>query len=228
MSTYHPSDPCTDMILNFISVGESAGNYNAVIGDAHSQVDLSQMRITDIRNLQRQLVNNGQPSSAVGRYQIIEATLDTLCQELAIEDDELFTPTVQDQCALQLLIGRGYRSWWRGEVSNETFAHGLSCEWASLPDPRNGGKSHYDGVGQNHAGQTLETVYATLARAKAAIINTIDVQAEPVAVDPPAPSRLATIAAIGVVEAARLLLHKGLTDSALSAAIATYDHHTSS
>jgi muramidase (phage lysozyme) len=172
MSTLVSTDPCTNLILDFIAggvatnpSGESAGNYNAVIGNAHATTDLSKFNLHAIANLQRQLVNNGQPSSAVGRYQIIEHTLEGLIEELSLTSEEFFTPAFQDRLAVQLLIGRSYHSWWRGRITNNTFAHNLSCEWASLPDPRNGGKSHYDGIGPNHSSTTLPAVYAMLAQA---------------------------------------------------------------
>src|SRR6266851_8981065 len=173
MSTLRSSDPCTDLILDFIAggvdgnpSGESDGNYNAVIGNAHSDRDLSVLTLHQIANLQRQLVNNGEPSSAVGRYQIIEHTLETLIEELHLTGEEHFTPELQDKLAVQLLVGRAYRSWWRGEISDTTFMHNISAEWASLPDPRLGGKSHYDGVGPNHASTSLLAVSQMLVQAR--------------------------------------------------------------
>lgn len=176
MSTYASSDPCTDLILDFIAggvplnpSGESRGDYNVVIGGSQPQPLITLRAIADIRNLQRQLVNNGEPSSAVGRYQIIEHTLDALCDELELSDDRLFDAPTQDLLGWRLLVNRGYRSWWRGEMTHLAFAHNLSCEWASLPDPRNGGKSHYDGVGANHASTTVAHVLTMLAEAHSLI-----------------------------------------------------------
>ena len=79
-----------------------------------------------------------------------------------------FTPQLQDRLGLALLVGRGYQKWWTGAITDERFAHNISLEWASLPDPENGGKSHYDGVGPNHASTSLDAVLAMLARARAA------------------------------------------------------------
>lgn len=162
-------DPCTSLILDFIASHESTGNYNAVIGDAHATDDLSRLALAGIYRLQDQLVASGRPSSAVGRYQIIKATLLALQTRLKLGNDELFTPELQDRLAVQLLIQRGYPAWWRGEIDDREFAHRLSMEWASLPDPEKGGKSHYDGVGPNHAGTTLAVEYAMLRSARALI-----------------------------------------------------------
>jgi len=167
MSTFKGTDDCTDLILDqIIAPTESGGNYNAVIGNAHASEDLSVLTLAQIYEKQRQLVFLGRPSSAVGRYQIIRTTLETLAAELKLPDNVLFTPTLQDGLAVQLMVGRGYRAWWRDWISDTTFAHGLACEWASLPDPRNGGKSHYDGVGPNHAGRTLPDILGLLAQAR--------------------------------------------------------------
>jgi muramidase (phage lysozyme) len=172
---YKDNDKCTDMILDFIAggvpgnpSGESLGNYNAVIGNARSQNDLATLTINEIYALMGQLRAAGRPSSAVGRYQIIRNTLQTLQSRLNIAGSEKFTPQLQDRLALALLVGRGYQKWWTGAITDERFAHNISLEWASLPDPDNGGKSHYDGVGPNHASTSLDVVLAMLARARAA------------------------------------------------------------
>jgi conjugal transfer mating pair stabilization protein TraG len=165
-------DPKAASILDFISGGvdgnqggESAGNYNAVIGNAHSTRDLSQLSVNEVYQLQHELVQHGMPSSAVGRYQIIGSTLKGLVNQLGVDPTAKFTPELQDQLAIQLLKNRGYDRWASGQLSDQQFAHNLSEEWASLPDPQNGGKSHYDGVGPNHAGTTLGNVASMLKRA---------------------------------------------------------------
>lgn len=168
MSSYAGRDPCTDIVLDLIAEHESAGNYDAVIGDAHSSHDLSGKTLGDIYDLMGDLLLYGQPSTAVGRYQIIRKTLQSLQESKGLQNDALFTPKLQDDLALSLMIGRGYSEWWTGQMTDAEFAHGLSCEWASLPDPEADGRSHYDGVGPNHAGTTLAHVYDALRRAKAA------------------------------------------------------------
>lgn len=169
MSTYAGRDDATNLLLDFIAGGvpgnpggESAGNYNAVIGNAKATDDLSQKTLAEIYALQDQLRASGQPSTAIGRYQFIKSTLSGLQERLKLPDDTKFTNELQDRLAVELLVGRGYSGWWRGSVSDSEFAHNISLEWASLPDPDNGGKSHYDGVGPNHAGTSLESVYGML------------------------------------------------------------------
>jgi muramidase (phage lysozyme) len=173
---YKDSDKCTNTILDFIAggvpgnpSGESRGDYNAVIGNANSQNDLGALAIDQIYELMDQLRAAGRPSTAVGRYQIIRSTLRTLQSRSNIAGSDKFTPVLQDHLGLALLVGRDYPKWWTGAITDRQFAHNISLEWASLPDPENGGKSHYDGVGPNHASTTLDDVFAMLARARAAM-----------------------------------------------------------
>lgn len=181
MSTYAGKDDCTDIILDLISEHESFGNYNAVIGDIRADDDLSQYTLNGIYDLMAKLLSEGQPSSAIGRYQIIRKTLQGLVASKNLPPDTLFTQKVQDSLAVSLLVLRGYMDWWDGKMTDEEFAHGLSCEWASLPDPDMDGKSHYDGVGPNHAGTTLKHVTDGLRRARMAQKRQ---PATPVAQDP--------------------------------------------
>lgn len=174
MSTYKDTDPCTNIILDFIAggvpgnrFGESAGNYNATIGHIRASDDLSKLSLIGIYALMKELVDEGQPSSAIGRYQIIKKTLVELQAKANLSNETLFTPELQDKLAIMLLDRRGYQRWWKNVLSDSNFTHNLSCEWASLPDPDKHGKSHYDGVGPNHASTTLPLIYDMLRRAKA-------------------------------------------------------------
>lgn len=168
MSTLKGHDDCTDIILDFIAGYEAGGNYNAVIGNSHASEDLGKKSIGDIYVLMDHLLASGKPSTAVGRYQIIRRTMQALQLVLGLDNKVLFTPDIQDRMAVRLLVGRGYPAWWRGQMTDVEFAHTMSCEWASLPDPELGGKSHYDGIGPNHAGTTLVHVYSCLSKARAA------------------------------------------------------------
>lgn len=172
MSTLAKTDPRTDLLLDFIAQGESGGNYNAVIGNSHSKDDLSKKTLNDIYALMTHLVNSGQPSTAIGRYQFIRSTLQATVAMLGANNQRLFTPEFQDKLCVELLVKAcRYEEWYTGKISDVLFAHLLSTQWASLPDPQNGGKSHYDGVGPNHAGTTLPKVYAMLTAARKAPVH---------------------------------------------------------
>jgi conjugal transfer mating pair stabilization protein TraG len=167
------TDKCTDLILDFIAggvqgnrIGESKGNYNAVIGNADATEDLSRYTIDQIIEMGLARKRAGEPSTAMGRYQFLTTTLQSLLGTTWTLTTK-FTPAVQDRLAVELLVRRGYSSWWRGQLTDHDFAHNLSMEWASLPDPENDGKSHYDGDSAgNHASTTLDAVYAMLKHAR--------------------------------------------------------------
>lgn len=181
MSTYAGADNCTDIVLDFIAggrwgdelgnpIGESNGNYCAYFGHVDSTEDLCSMMLWEIYDFQDNMLAEDPRSTAIGRYQFLQGTLQDLQQQNGLPSTELFTEELQDSLAVDLLVRRGYSDWWRGELSDQNFAHALSLEWASLPDPENGGKSHYDGddVG-NHASTTLDCVYEMLRRARGEI-----------------------------------------------------------
>lgn len=152
------NDPVAANILDMAATPESAGNYNAVIGNAGSQEDLSKLSIAQVFQLQRNLVARGMPSGAVGRYQFINSTLRGLVDEQGVSLTEKFTPELQDRLGLALLAHRGYAEWKAGKLSDEAFARNLSQEWAGLPNPDTG-KSSYKG---QRAGLSLGHVFNTL------------------------------------------------------------------
>lgn len=188
MSMYK-DDACTDLILDFIARYESSGNYNAVSGDSQADDDLSGYTLNGIYILQNSLLQRRRPSTAVGRYQIVRNTLRSLEDRLDLDGVTRFTPALQDRLALELLIGRGFMKWRAGTITDEEFAHNLSCEWAALPDPRNEGRSHYDGDGANRALVSMDKVYELLRRARMLIRREPD---EPVPVAPITPPKRAT------------------------------------
>ena len=186
MSTYAGTDNCTDIILDFIAggawgdelgnpIGESNGNYDAYFGRIVGPHIFETYTLDQIYVFQAQMLRRDPRSTAIGRYQFLRRTLQALQQKRGLPGSTLFTHRLQDEFAVDLLIGRGYPAWWRGQLSDPEFAHNLALEWASLPDPRNYGKSAYDGDSAgNHASVALDKlgpdndVYDMLRRARAA------------------------------------------------------------
>jgi hypothetical protein len=179
MSTYKGTDDCTDIVLDFITggasgdelgnpIGESDGNYCAYFGCVDSTVDLCSMTLAEIYRYQDGMLAADPRSTAIGRYQFLRGTLQNLQAQEGLSSTAIFTEELQDRLGVDLLVARGYSRWWAGDLSDEDFAHNLSCEWASLPDPQNDGKSHYDGdEAGNHASCSLPSVYAMLGAARA-------------------------------------------------------------
>jgi muramidase (phage lysozyme) len=173
LTSYKGTDDCTDTILDFIAggvpgnpSGETQGNYNAYFGHVHATEDLSKYDLDGIYEFQAAMLAKDPRSSAIGRYQFLKKTLQALQAAAQLPGSTPFTPELQDKLALALMVGRGYKRWWNGEMSDSEFATGLSCEWASLPDPAKGGRSHYAGDGLNSNSTATEHVLAMLQQAR--------------------------------------------------------------
>jgi len=148
-------DPATyKPLLQLIARVESKGNYNAYFGNAHNKtIDFTNMSVARVMQWQKDYVNQGSPSSAVGRYQIIDTTLVGLIQQLKIDTSQKFDEVLQDRLAMALLERRGAEQYINSELTNEAFAANLAKEWAALPKavgehPQN---SYYAGDGVNRA-----------------------------------------------------------------------------
>jgi len=175
-ATFKTLDPCTNHLLDFIAggvptnqLGESGGCYDATFGDIDGNVygDLSQKTLSQIYKMQDQMYAENGISTATGRYQALKGTLQEYQDRKKLPNDALFSPVMQDDFGLTKMKDRGYAEWKSGTIGDDEFMHRLSCEWASLPDPYNGGKSHYDGdLAGNHASTTLEHFRAALKIAR--------------------------------------------------------------
>jgi conjugal transfer mating pair stabilization protein TraG len=148
-------------VLDLVAGLESRGNYNAWYRDARqSKVQLADLTVAEVRTLQSRLVRrNG--GSAVGRYQIIDDTLDGLVVRMGLSGDDRFTPALQDRMAMHLARDAGLEAWLAGALSDERFAANLALVWAGLPgNHRN--RSVYDGIQGNRATVGWHTVVASL------------------------------------------------------------------
>ncbi len=121
-------------LLQLIAAVESKDNYNAYFGNArNTSVDFTKMSIAQVQQWQAEFIANGNPSSAVGRYQIVNTTLAGLVSRLNIDTNQKFDPETQDQLAIALLERRGSQEYINEELSREQFAANLAKEWAALP-----------------------------------------------------------------------------------------------
>src|SRR4051812_10375210 len=122
MSTYKGKDLATDLLLDFIAGGvpsnkggESNGNYNAYFGHGSSKYDFGQLTLSGIYEFQARMLADDPRSTAIGRYQFLRGTLQSLQAALKLSSDEKFTHELQDRMGVSLLVRRGYRKWWRDE-----------------------------------------------------------------------------------------------------------------
>jgi len=148
-------------LLDLIAAPESHGNYNAWYGNAEQdRVDLAGLTVDQVRDLQADLVRST-GGSAVGRYQLLDDTLDGLLDRMGLTGHERFTPVLQDRMALQLARDAGMEDWIRRRTSDEHFARNLSQVWAALPrDASN--RSQYEGIQGNRALVDWTSVIASL------------------------------------------------------------------
>ena len=121
-------------LLNVIAKGESRGNYNAYFGNpANQEVNFTNMSLAEVLTWQKEYIQQGSPSNAVGRYQIIHPTLEGLITQLKLDTAMIFDEALQDRLAITLMEGRGSIQFIENKVSAEDLAHNLSKEWAALP-----------------------------------------------------------------------------------------------
>ncbi len=139
-------------LLQVIAKAESNGNYNAYYGNpANHDVVFTDMTIQQVLDWQQNFIRQGNPSSAVGRYQIINTTLAGLVQHLGISPSQSFDQTTQDRLAIALIERRGAQAYVEKKLSKEAFAANLAKEWAGLPKTLgdNPSASYYSGDGLN-------------------------------------------------------------------------------
>jgi len=138
----------TEKLLDYIGKIESRGNYNVLVG-GKTKTGLTDMTIAQVLEFQKTMRRMGHESTAVGKYQIIQKTLEGLVSQGAAKLDDKFSPAVQDRLAVALMRGRGLEKYQRGQITAAQFADKLAQEWASLPTAS--GRSAHHGVGSNKA-----------------------------------------------------------------------------
>lgn len=134
-------------ILDFVAKFESGGDYNKMYG-GKSNSDLTGMSIAEVIEFQKK---NGPAlgSSAIGKYQFMQATLEGLIKQGVVSPTDKFDAATQEKMGMALLEGRGYSKYKSGKMSAEDFANNVAAEWAGMPMPN--GQSRYAGDGKNKA-----------------------------------------------------------------------------
>lgn len=153
-------------LLNTIAKVESSYNYNAYFGNPNNtSIQFTDMTVNEVQHWQKEFIEQGNASSAIGRYQFIDSTLQGLIAQLKIDGNEKFDEALQDRLADTLLERRGVREYVDNKISREEFAHNLSKEWAALPKSigENPEQSYYAGDGLNKAQVSVEELYASIA-----------------------------------------------------------------
>ena len=164
----NPIDPSAFRpLLEVIARGESNGNYNAYFGNSsNTKVKFTSMSVDEVIAWQNSYVAEGSPSSAVGRYQIINNTLSGLVDQLGLAGSEKFDEDMQDTMATALLERRGARDYVNNRISREQFAANLAKEWAALPKVigDNPEESHYASDGLNKSRVAVSEIIGAIKR----------------------------------------------------------------
>jgi muramidase (phage lysozyme) len=139
-------------IRNMIGKAESGGDYNVMVGGKKG--NLTNMTLAQILEQQSKMRQRGSgfESSALGKYQITQATLRDLINKTGMDiNTTMFDQATQDKLADELIVSRGgYNKYAAGAINKEKFMRNLSSIWAGLPMDASG-RSFYQGVGSNKA-----------------------------------------------------------------------------
>jgi hypothetical protein len=160
----------TNAVLDLVAGPESRGNYNAWYRAAHQNgLQLADLTVGEVRALQKRLVR-ASGGSAIGRYQIIDDTLDGLVARMGLTGKERFTPALQDRLAMQLARDAGLEDWIEERLGDERFAANLARVWAGLPADHRG-RSFYAGIQGNRAAIGWRTLVGSLRGIRADTIG---------------------------------------------------------
>lgn len=141
--------PLRARLLDLIARAEAGpAGYDAVQAGAHRPPPRRPTRMT-LREIYAWIDATPGQHHAIGRYQIIPATLRRLVARAELDPDTRFSPAVQDQLGDLLLADAGLDAVRRGGITREAFLLNLAKIWAGLPTPS--GRSYYYGVAGNRA-----------------------------------------------------------------------------
>lgn len=148
-------------LLDVIARAESNDNYNAYYGNpGNKDVHFTNMSVAEVMAWQNVFIAQGNASSAVGRYQIINTTLAGLVRQMGIDTSQKFDAAMQDRMAIALLERRGSLSYAAQQLAPQEFAANIAKEWAGLPRVLGGdpNASYYAGDGLNASRANVDEV----------------------------------------------------------------------
>lgn len=153
-------------LLDFIARYESGGNYEIILGGKTIN-GLTKATLNDVFQLQDAMRAKGMESTAVGRYQYIQSTLQNTAKQMGLDPSKtVFDEKTQDSIAIQTLRSIGLDQWLDGKMDDGAFLNKVAKVWAGIPTTS--GASAYQGVGSNKAGTTAQTALNTLQNIKTA------------------------------------------------------------
>ncbi len=152
-------------ILDLLGDIEGPDGYGDITGHANIAPDrpITEMTIEEVLQYQKQVIQSGAASSAMGRYQFIRKTLAAMVERHGLDGDQPFDARTQDFLARRMLAGCGFYS---PEVSETAIGNCLARTWAALPmiSGKKAGRSYYHGQAGNAAKTTSGEVLKVLER----------------------------------------------------------------
>ncbi|RPE70913.1 hypothetical protein EDD53_0023 [Pacificibacter maritimus] len=173
LRTYMPSfeSTATDHLKSLIaSVEAASAGYDAVVHSAWIKPAARPTEMT-IAQIYDWIDATPNQNHAIGRYQIIPATLKRLVRKSGLPLSSKYSEITQDFLADMLLEEAGYRRFLSGSLSQGEFMNKLARIWAGLPSSN--GRSYYHGISGNRAvmsrkrfDQTMTAIFSSGAQSK--------------------------------------------------------------
>lgn len=147
---YTGTGGATDRLLHLIASVEAdpARGYDSVQYQAVIKPPLPPTRMT-LDQIHAWIAATPGQQHAIGRYQIVPATLRGLQSRMALPGSTPFSARTQDAMAATLLGDAGYGAFLEGAITRTAFMNNLAMIWAGLPNAS--GRSHYHGLAGNRA-----------------------------------------------------------------------------
>ena len=164
-------------LLDYIRASEAEGSYDiqtyyATKAGIKPPKALTSMLVSEVRDYQNLLSSKGIKSTAMGGYQVMGYTLQSLIDQGVVKPSDVFDKTTQDKIGMALLERRGLSKYQSGQMPESDFLKGLSQEWAAFPVTTkmvghlgtmlNPGDSYYKGLAGNEATVSVNDFISTV------------------------------------------------------------------
>lgn len=155
-----PKGDKLDQLLAMIALEEGPAGYNAVNHQARVKPPKQPVDMT-VAEIFKWIGDTPGQQHAIGRYQIIPATLARLVGKLGISHRTKFNAKLQDRMGRALAREAGYDAFATGMMPPEKFMDKLAGVWAALPAQN--GRSVYHGIAGNRATISRAKYHARMA-----------------------------------------------------------------
>jgi muramidase (phage lysozyme) len=153
--------PAVQDLLDYVVQDESDGGRYDIIFGGGTVDNIENLTVRQVVDIQNQHLNKGYPSAAIGRYQMMYP--DVAAGKVGLSLDAKFNKENQDKMAMYYLEMAGYSRFMSGQISAETFAHGLAGQWRAL-HVKGGGTYEQDGLNKAGSSTTYQGLLERVRR----------------------------------------------------------------